>query len=127
MRITVVAALTIALAGCNLPTLNVASTVNLNTLEGVVAGYGIVLQAELTYKALPLCKTGTTPSATNICAKRSTVVRLQSADRTANTAINTAVAFVQANPTVDPTQYISAASAAITALQTILNSASTGS
>jgi hypothetical protein len=115
-----------SLGACNLPTLNVASQVNLNTMQGVVAGYGIVLQAELTYKSLPLCRTGTTPSATNICAKRSLIVRLQSADRVANTAINTAASFISTNPTIDPSQYISAASNAVTALQTILNSAAAG-
>lgn len=118
----------LALGGCNLPTLNIGSQVNLNTLEGIVSGYGILLNAENTYKALPLCKTGTTPSVTNICAKRSIIVRLQNADKLANTAVNQAVGFVKANPSVDPTQYLSAAQSALTALQTVLNSASsTGS
>lgn len=115
-----------SLGACNLPTLNVASQVNLNTLEGVVAGYGILVQAEQAYKSLPLCLTGTTPSATNICARRSIVVRLQNADHVANTAINTASSFVSANPTISPAQYISAASNAVTAMQTILNSAASG-
>lgn len=117
-----VAAAAFSLAGC-LPTLNIASQVNLNTMEGVVSGYGIILNAERTYKALPLCKTGTAPSVTNICAKRSIIVRLQGADREANAAINYANAFIKANPTIDATQYISAASQAVTALQAVLNTA----
>lgn len=122
IAIGIIAATAFSLAGC-LPTLNIASQVNLNTMEGVIAGYGIVLNAERTYKALPLCKTGTTPSVTNICAKRSVIVRLQGADREANAAINYASAFIKTNPTIDPTQYISAASQAVTALQAVLNSA----
>ena len=118
----------VGLGGCNLPTLNVGSQVNLNTLEGVVSGYGILLNAENTYKALPLCKTGTAPIITNVCAKRSIIVRLQSADRVANVSVNNAISFVRNNPSVNPSNYISAAQSAITALQSVLNTASaTGS
>lgn len=120
--VVAVALLGLSLGGCG--TLNIGSQVSLNTLEGIVSGYGILLNAENTYKALPLCKTGTAPSVNNICAKRSVIVRLQNADKVANSAVNNAVSFVRANPTVDPTQYISAAQSAISALQNVLNSAS---
>lgn len=118
----------LALAGCaGLPTLNVANSVNLNTLEGVVSSYGILLNQENLLKVQPLCKTGTAPSISNICVKRSMIVRLQGADKIANATVNQAVLFVKNNPTVDPTQYISAASNAIVSLQTVVNAAKAGS
>jgi len=127
-----VAAVAVAslLGGCTftMPSFTIGSQVNLNTLEGVIAGYGVMLNAELTYRALPLCKTGAEPSITNICAKRSVIVKLQAADKVANVAVNAAVAFVKANPTVDPSSYLSAARDALTGLRTVLDSANaTGS
>lgn len=123
-RLIPIILLAFGLAACSsLPTLNLSNQVNLNTLEGVVSGYGIVINAENGLKAQPLCLTGTSPSITNICVKRSLIVRLQNADKVANTAVNQAVAFVKNNPTVSPTQYISAAQAALLASQTIINSA----
>jgi hypothetical protein len=127
-KIILALTLTIALAGCagKLPTLNLASSVNLNTLEGVVAGYGIAVNQEKLYKAQPLCRTGTTPSITNICAKRSTIVRLQAADRIANSAVNQAVLFAKNNPTVDPSSYTSAAAQALSAFESVINTANAG-
>jgi hypothetical protein len=115
-----------ALGACDgLPTLNIQSQVNLNTIEGVAAGYGILLNAENSLKAVPLCKTGTSPSATNICVKRSLIVRLQSADRVAYQAVLQAETFVKNNPSVSPGNYVSAAQAALLAAQAIINSAAT--
>jgi hypothetical protein len=111
------------LAGCNVPTLNIASQVNLNTVEGIVSGYGILVNAEIALKSLPLCKTNTNPSASNICVKRSIIVRLQSANRLANVAVNQLVAFVKNNPTVAPSQYISTAQNALAAAEAIVNAA----
>ena len=125
-KIAIVLAACLALAGC-LPTINVASSVNLNTMEGIVAGYGILLEQERVLKRQPLCHTGTAPSVSNICVRRSTIVRLQGADRYANSAINQAVLFVKNNPRVDPSQYISAASSALSSLQTVVNAARAGS
>jgi hypothetical protein len=112
------------LPGCNpLPTVNLQSQVNLNTLQGVVAGYGILVNQENVLKAQPLCKTGTAPSLTNICVPRSIIVRLQNTTKVANLAVNNAVNFVDQHPTVDPTQYISAASSALLAVQSVYNAA----
>jgi len=118
-------AVALALGGCagTLPTLNIANSVNLNTIEGVVSGYGILANQEVLVMAQPLCKTGTAPSITNVCVKRSQKLAIQSFDAKANLAINAAVAFVKANPTVDPTQYITAATSALSSLQTVLNAA----
>lgn len=119
------AAAALSLAACgSLPTVNLTNQVNLNTLDGVVAGYNIVLNAETALKQTPLCKTGTSPSLTNVCVKRSLIVRLQEKDRLANLAVNTAVAFVANHPSVSPTEYISAARDALSGVQAIINEAS---
>lgn len=111
------------LAGCNeLPTLDIQSKVTLNTEAGILAGYGLLLNAEQSYKDLPLCKTGTTPSVINICAKRSVIVRLQASDKIANTTLNKLVSFTKTYPNINPSQYISAARSAILSAQDILNS-----
>jgi hypothetical protein len=109
------------LGGCTLPTINLQSQVDLNTLEGVVSGYGILAEQLKVLKGLPLCKTGAAPSATNICVKRSIIVALQNGMTIAQKSVDSAVAFVATNPTVSPTSYISAASAALLAVQTIYN------
>ena len=70
----------LALAGCqttSLPSLNLNTAVALNTIYGIENAYGVAVNAANAYKALPLCKTGTVPGATTICAKRSMVERLQ--------------------------------------------------
>lgn len=127
-KLLALTAVALSLAACNpLPTVNIANSVNLNTLEGIVSGYGILLNQEILLKAQPLCKTGTVPSISNLCVKRSTIVRLQGADKVANATVNQAVLFTKNNPTVDPTQYISAASSALSSLQTVVNAAKAGS
>jgi hypothetical protein len=122
ISVTIAVLAALSLGACS--TLNIGGQVTLNTIEGIESSYGLLLNAENTYKALPLCLTGTVPSLTNICAKRSIIVRLQAADKIANQAVNSLEAFVKANPTVAPTQYISTAQAALSALQTVLNTAS---
>lgn len=114
----------LSLGGCAnkqlLPSVNLSNAVTLNTLQGVEATYGIALSAERAYKALPLCKTGTTTTVTNPCAKRSIIVTLQEADRKAIAAIDRANTFVKMYPTVDATNVISAAAAAVSDLKSLL-------
>jgi hypothetical protein len=124
LRIAAALALSLALCGC-LPTINVQNAVNLNTTQGVVAAYGILANQLDVLKAQPLCKTGTKPSLTDICVPRSLIVRLQSGMTIAKVAVNNAVAFEQANPTIAPTQYISAASSALLSVQNVYNAAAT--
>lgn len=114
--------LALILAACaGKPPIAISSAVTLNSLYTVEAGYGVALAAENTYKNLPLCKTGTTPSLTNICAKRSVIVRLQNADKQVVNAITIARDFIKNNPTLDASSYISTAQNALSALQSILN------
>lgn len=122
----VMLALALPLAACDgLPTINIQNQVNLNTTQGVVAGYGILANQLELMKQQPLCKTGTTPSLANICVPRSTLVRLQAGMVIAQKAMNAVVAFEAANPTVSPAGYISAASSALLAVQGVYNSAAT--
>jgi len=117
-------ALVTMLTSCG--TLNLNTVSSRNTLYGVTNAYGVALSGAITYKALPLCKTGAPPSLTNICAKRSVIVRLQAADRTAITAINQAAAFIKNNPTLDTTNAIAVAQSAIAAYQAIVTANTPG-
>jgi hypothetical protein len=92
----------------------------LNTVYGLENAYGLAVNAANAYKALPLCKTGTTPSATNICAKRSVIVNLQGAMSRARLAVNNAVAFQKAYPTLDVTNVVAAAQTALSNVQAVL-------
>jgi len=112
------------LAGCQTtpPMLNISNAVALNTVYGIENAYGIAVNAANAYKALPLCRTGTRPSATNICAKRSVIVNLQVAMRRARTAVNNLVAFQRAYPTLDISNFVAAAQTALADVQAVLAS-----
>lgn len=114
-------ALSISLAGCagTMPSLNLSNNVSLNTSFGLANAYAIAQQQALAYKALPLCLTGTSPSATNFCAKRSIVVRLQQADAKASAALVALDGFLKQFPTLDASNVIAAAQAAVSAYQTV--------
>jgi hypothetical protein len=115
----------LALAGCQttaLPSLNLNTAVALNTVYGIENAYGVAVNAANAYKTLPLCRTGTAPSAANICAKRSVIERLQAAMRTARLAVNNLVALQKAYPSVDITNALSAAQSALIVVQQILTS-----
>lgn len=133
-RILAIGLLALSLGGCvngkilgvfpaptSAPSLNLNSSVALNTVQGVQALYGTALSGERAYKSLPLCKTGTTATLLNPCARRSIIVRLQDADLKAASAIRSMVNFVNTYPTVDATNVISAAATAVTNLQSILD------
>ena len=113
--------LALILGGCaTSPSVSLNTAVTLNSMEGVIAAYGTALSAERAYKSLPLCLTGTRATITNPCAQRSIIVRLQAADLTANRAINRANTYIKTYPTLNASNVISAAVAAVQALQSIL-------
>ncbi|WP_438274808.1 hypothetical protein [Nitrobacter sp.] len=115
----------LALAGCqtvSLPSLNLNTAVARNTVYGIENAYGVAVNAANAYKALPLCRTGTLPGATNICARRSVIQRLQAAMLKAHLAVNNLVALQKAYPSVDITNALSAAQSALVAVQQILAS-----
>ncbi len=115
----------LALAGCqtvSLPSLNLNTAVARNTVYSIENAYGVAVNAANAYKALPLCRTGTLPGATNICARRSVIQRLQAAMLKAHLAVNNLVALQKAYPSVDITNALSAAQSALVAVQQILAS-----
>jgi hypothetical protein len=114
--------LALSLGGCatpfgttvsNLVTNGVANPVSNDQLAGVISSYGVAQTAAIGYMGLPRCTKTNNFSATNICSKRSVKVVIQAADREASQAINAAVAFTRANPTLDATAVINIASAAV--------------
>lgn len=110
-----VLALPLILAGCA----SINNPLTLNELGGMESAYGLALSAAVAYRSLPLCHTGTVASATNVCAQRSIVVKLQQASRTATLSIHAARDFVVNNPTVDATVAIATAQRALAGLQAI--------
>jgi len=124
LQVVAALGLSLMLANCTtvLPSVNISNAVALNTVYGIANAYGIAVNAANAYKALPLCKTGTRPSATNICAKRSVIVNLQGAMSRARLAVNNAVAFQKTYPTLDVTNVVAAAQAALSDVQAVLAS-----
>jgi uncharacterized protein HemX len=94
----------------------------MNTVYGVENAYGVATTAANAAKSLQLCLTGTVPSATNICVKRSFIAGLQPKVSKARQAVNNMVAFQKAYPTLDVTNVMSAAQTAVSNLQSFLAS-----
>lgn len=67
------------------------------------------------YRELPLCKKSKPFSITNICAKRSVVVRLQEFDANAYEALTTAESYIASNQTLKLSSLIDAAKVAVAA------------
>lgn len=82
-------------------------------MGGAISTYGILQSAIIAYSGLPRCTISKPFSATNICYKRSVLVKAQSYDKAANEAINTAAEFQRNNPTLDASSYVTAAIAAV--------------
>jgi hypothetical protein len=111
-------ALTLFAGGCATPagqlfTTGVANPVGDDQLAAVISSYGVAQTAAIGYMNLPRCTKTANFSATNICSKRSVKVVIQAADRDASSAINKAVAFTRANPTLDASAVIDAAYQAV--------------
>lgn len=117
-QIALVLLLAVSTAGCGLFT-SFQNPVSLNDLGGIESTYGIALSAAVAYRNLPLCKTGTIATATNVCAQRSIIVKMQQADKTTESAIQAANAFVAANPTLNATSVIAVAQSALAGFQAI--------
>lgn len=98
------------LAGCS----TIQNPVSDNTLASAISTYGILDSAVIAYRNLPRCTKTNNFSIENICYKRSVLVQAQAYDKAANVAINKAVEYKRAYPTLDPTAYISAATLAVT-------------
>ncbi len=122
MKKILVICLALSLGGCATPfgtrvstflTTGVANPVGNDQLAAIISSYGVAQTAAIGYMGLPRCTKTNNFSATNICSKRSVKVIIQAADREASGAINAAVEFTRANPTLDASSLIDAASAAV--------------
>jgi hypothetical protein len=93
--------------------------INTSELAAVESAYGVALAVAVGYRQLPLCRTGAPTTLTNVCARRSIVVKLQSADRVAQAALIQARSFVKNNPTLDAMTVITVARNAVASFQLV--------
>ena len=82
-------------------------------LATIESSYGVVLSGAVAYRNRPRCTKTALESVSNICARRSIVLRMQAADRTAQVALGRARAFVTNNPTLDASSLLQAAQDAV--------------
>lgn len=104
------------LAGCQ-STKNPVSQKNIFEVE---AGYDATfLVPASAYSRLPLCAAGTTISASNVCASKSVLGKLQQADRNVQASFTAARNYVTAHPTLDASAYLTAAILAVSAAEAL--------
>jgi len=130
-KLIIALTLSIALAGCAningksvfLPTASVANPVTSLSMYDIKATYAIAQAgAEVyiqRYRDGFRCTKTKLESVTNLCSRRSVVLRLQTADQRAQIALGKADAFISANPTIDASSVISAAQLAVSAFSEI--------
>lgn len=111
-KIILLAVLALSLGGCALFE-SFRNPIQRNQLAEIESGYGLALTAAVGYR--DLCDKKIIKRAT--CAP--VVSAMQLADRSAEAALNAADDFVEDNPTLDASSVISAARAALTALQNL--------
>ncbi len=101
--------------------LDIKNPVSGATMDQVETGYGIALAAAVAYtdryRAGHRCTTARLESATNLCARRSIVEKLQRADLRAQDAIARAKAFIERNPRLNAGSLIDAAHTAVAAFR----------
>lgn len=120
-RFIAIAFLTLNLAGCLPP--SIPNPVTPTSLYDVKATYAIAQAGVDTYVQRYRdgfrCTKTRLESVTNLCSRRSIVVKMQNAERIAGITLGQAEIFIANNPTIDATSMISAASRAVTALYQI--------
>lgn len=111
----------LALGGCaTTPIRNPITTTQLATVE---SAYGVALAGAVAYRNRPRCTKTALESISNLCARRSIVIRLQQADQKAQIALGKAAIFIRNNPTLDASSLIAAAQAAVELLNQIQSGA----
>lgn len=119
-RVLIPILLAISLCGCaGLPRLSIPNPISEQTLSSLEASYGLALTAAVAYRNRPRCTRTALESLTNLCARRSIVLRLQQADQLAETALGRAASFIANNPTLDASSLLQAAASAIGAFREI--------
>lgn len=101
-----------------LPTASVANPVTSTSLYDLKATYAIAQAGADTYiqryRDGFRCTTARLESVTNLCSRRSIVIKMQVAESKASIALGQVDAFVRDNPTLDASSVISAAQRAVT-------------
>lgn len=132
MHKIIILALAISLGGCAtlpdgtkvfLPTASIANPIKSTSLYDIQATY-VIAQAGANayiqrYRDGYRCAKTRLESPSNLCSRRSIVVKLQNADRIASVALGRASAFIRDNPTIDASAVISAAQSAVAAFYDI--------
>ena len=118
-RITLALALSLTLGAC-VPNPSIPNPISPTSLYDIEAAYAIAQGVTDTYVQRYRdgfrCTKTKLESATNLCSRRSIVVKMQAADSNAQIAIGRAEAFVINNPMIDAGAVIDAAKLAVTAL-----------
>lgn len=112
--------LIITLAFCLTACATFTNPVNTTRLAQIESAYGIALSGAVAYRNLRLCRRGEVATATNICAYRHVIIKLQQADMIAQSALRDARIFVQDNPTVSAFDVLRVAQNAVSTFQQIM-------
>jgi hypothetical protein len=131
-KIILAVTLALSLAGCAtlpdgtkvfLPTASVKNPVTSLSLYDIKATYAIAQAGAdayvQRYRDGFRCTKSKLESVTNLCSRRSIVVKMQAADQQAQIALGKADTFIMNNPTIDASSVISAAQLAVNAFYTI--------
>lgn len=106
-----------------LPTASIANPIKSTSLYDIQATY-VIAQAGANayiqrYRDGHRCTNTALEAVSNICSRRSVVIRLQNADRVASVTLGRATAFIRDNPTIDASAVIAAAQSAVGAFYDI--------
>lgn len=94
---------------------SIQNPISTNDFYYAKTAYAALALPVANYRELPLCKKSKPFSLSNICAKRSVIVKLQELDIKAHDALITADEYIASNQTVNLASFISAAKIAVAA------------
>lgn len=92
---------------------SIQNPISVDDFYYVKTAYAALALPVANYRELPLCKKSKPFSITNICAKRSVIVKLQELDARAYEALTVAEEYIASNQTVNLASVISAAKIAV--------------
>jgi len=92
---------------------SIQNPISNNDFQWAKLSYASLALAVANYRELPLCKKSNPFQLSNICAKRSILVKLQEYDIKAYDALMTAENYIQSNQTLNLASVISAARLAV--------------
>lgn len=102
----------------------VNNPVSRESMLQIETAYYAAVRLAVAYRRLPLCRTGETASLTRLCAQRSVILTLQSANAKARFALTQMRTFVRDHPTINAIEFVQLARQAVGEFQAV--AASTG-